>query len=258
MTPGRAQFRPCIDLHAGAVKQIVGGSLSGSGGEPLTNFISTRTPDYYARMYRDDGLAGGHVIQLGAGNEQAARAALAAWPGGMQLGGGVNPGNAEAWLAAGAGRVIVTSYVFVDGELCRDRLEEMVRLVGRERLVLDLSCRFRDGRYWVVTDRWQKFSRRVLRGDLLRDLAGSASEFLIHAVDSEGRLAGIDRRLLELLASESPIDCVYAGGITSFADIDAIERIGQGRIHFTVGSALDIFGGKLPYREVAARAAHRR
>ena len=249
-----AQFRPCIDLHDGMVKQIVGGSLSDHGGPPRTNFISERTPDYFARLYCRDGLRGGHVIQLGPGNEEAARQALAAWPGGLQLGGGVHPGNAESWLEAGASHLIVTSCVFANGELRRDKLAELVRLVGRERLVLDLSCRFRDGRYFIVTDRWQKFTRHTVEGVLLRELADSAAEFLIHAVDVEGRQAGIDRRLLELLAEESPIDCVYAGGISSFDDIAAIEEAGQGKIHYTIGSALAHVGGKRSYREVVTHA----
>ena len=251
----RAQFRPCIDLHDGVVKQIVGGTLSDHGGPPRTNFIASQSPDYFARLYRRDQLQGGHVIQLGPGNEQAAQQALAAWPGGLQLGGGIHPGNAEYWLDAGASHLIVTSCVFADGELRRDKLAELVRLVGRERLVLDLSCRFREGQYYIVTNRWQKFTRHTVEGSLLRELADSAAEFLIHAVDVEGRQTGIDHRLLELLAAESPIDCVYAGGIASFEDIAVIEKAGRGRIHYTIGSALDLFGGPLSYQEVVAHAA---
>ena len=254
MTIPRAQFRPCIDLHDGKVKQIVGGTLRDTGGGPATNFISGRTPAYYAELYRKLELPGGHVIQLGRGNETAAREALAAWPGGLQLGGGVTADNARNWLDAGASHVIVTSFIFSEGRLHRDRLAQLLRAVGREHLVLDLSCRKRDGKYYIVTDRWQKFTELAVGAEILADLAGSAAEFLVHAVDVEGKRQGIDRELLALLAEHSPIDCVYAGGIASMADIASIEEYGRGRVHYTVGSALDIFGGSLALAEIAAHA----
>ena len=250
----RAEFRPCIDLHIGVVKQIVGGTLDDAGAGLRTNFVSALPPSEYARRYRRDGLRGGHVIMLGPGNEEAARNALAAWPGGMQVGGGITADNAAAWLDAGAGKLIVTSYVFAGGELRRDRLEELKRIAGRDRLVLDLSCRRRDGRYWIVTDRWQRFTRCEVDAATLGSLAHDCAEFLIHAVDVEGRCAGIDRNLLTLLAADSPLPCVYAGGIRSFDDIAAIEEAGRGRIHYTIGSALDIFGGSLSYDRVVAHA----
>jgi len=249
-----ARFRPCIDLHGGRVKQIVGGTLRDTGAGPSTNFVSELPPDYYARLYREHDLTGGHVIQLGPGNEEAARQALAAWPGGLQLGGGVTAANASSWLEAGADKVIVTSFVFSGGELNRSRLKELLSVTGRERLVLDLSCRRKGEDYFVVTDRWQTFTELKVCRETLEELAESASEFLVHAVDVEGHQAGIDGTLLAILAEHSPIDCVYAGGISSLADVEKIERSGRGRVHYTIGSALDIFGGKLSFEEIASRA----
>ncbi len=246
----RSRFRPCIDLHDGKVKQIVGSSLRDDSSEVATNFVSPHGPEYFAALYRRDGLTGGHVIQLGSGNEEAARRALAAWPGGLQLGGGVNAANAQAWLDAGAAQVIVTSAIFKDGELKRGELEKIFAVTGRDRLVLDLSCRFRGDAYYIVTDRWQKFTRLAVNAETLADLGRYCCEFLIHAVDVEGKQQGIETDLVKLLAESSPIPCVYAGGIASFDDIRTIETLGQGRIHYTVGSALSIFGGPLSYQSI--------
>jgi phosphoribosylformimino-5-aminoimidazole carboxamide ribotide isomerase len=204
-------------------------------------------------MYRQDNLTGGHVIMLGPGNEAAAIEALAAWPGGMQVGGGITSANAACWLDRGASHVIVTSYVFHDGLLDWDRLRDLNRLLGKHRLVLDLSCRWRDDGYYVVTDRWQKFTQLRISQANLDQLATHCDEFLIHAVDVEGKCMGIDGRLLELLAAATPIATTYAGGISSLADLERIRTAGQGRIDVTVGSALDIFGGSgLSYRDVVA------
>lgn len=239
-------FRPCIDLHDGRVKQIVGGSLKdldhGSEG-PVTNFVSDQPPAWFAELYRRDGLTGGHVIQLGTGNRDAAREALAAWPGGLQLGGGVTLDNAEDWLAAGASHVIVTSHVFRDGRLDRDRLEALVARIGPERLVLDLSCRVLDGVYQVCTDRWQKYTDLEVCKETLEELAGYCSEYLVHAVDVEGLCRGVDLRLVRLLGEVSPIPVTYAGGARNLEDLEAVEREGSGRVDLTIGSALDIFGG---------------
>jgi phosphoribosylformimino-5-aminoimidazole carboxamide ribotide isomerase len=249
------EFRPCIDLHQGKVKQIVGSSLNDERPEAVAeNFVSAHKPSYYAELYKQDNLTGGHVIMLGSGNDEAARDALAAWPGGLQLGGGVNAANARQWLDAGAGGVIVTSYVFNNGAVDLDRLGELVKLTGRDRLILDLSCRVRDGRYYIVTDRWQKFTAVEVNAASLKSLAAYCREFLIHAVDVEGKQAGIDTALIALMAEFSPVPAVYAGGIRSLEDIDAIRRVGQGRISFTVGSALDIFGGPLKYEDVVRYA----
>ena len=247
------RFRPCIDLHDGRVKQIVGSSLGEDHAALRTNFASELPPAHYAELYRRDNLLGGHVIMLGSGNEAAAREALAAWPGGLQVGGGITDANAVQWLEAGASHVIVTSHVFHDGLLDRERLTALTQLVGRERLVLDLSCRWRQDGYYVVTNRWQKFTSLRISAQVLEDLARCCAEFLVHAVDVEGKCMGIDSRLLELLASSVPVPTTYAGGVAGWADLEQIRSSGGGRIDVTVGSALDIFGGSgLRYDEVVA------
>ena len=237
-------FRPCIDLHEGKVKQIVGGTLGGEPGRLQTNFVSDRPAAWYAELYRRDGLQGGHVILLGPGNETEARAALQAYPGGLQIGGGVNLDNARGWLDAGASHVIVTSWVFRGGKVDWARLAQLVQAIGKARLVLDLSCRRRGGDYFVVTDRWQKFTDVVISRESLENLAAWCAEFLVHAVDVEGQCRGIDQDLVSNLGQWSPIPTTYAGGASSLADLEAVTRLGQGRIDLTVGSALDIFGGR--------------
>ena len=244
-------FRPCIDLHEGQVKQIVGGSLSQSGAGLRTNFVSEKSAAWYAELYRRDGLKGGHVIQLGAGNDTAALAALAAYPGGLHLGGGVNLDNAPGWLEAGASHVIVTSWVFREGRVDWDRLAQLVAAIGRSRLVLDLSCRRREDDYFVVTDRWQKFTSEKISPELLLQLAVYCDEFLIHAADVEGLCRGIDHELVARLAEWTPLPTTYAGGAKSLADLEEVTRLGRGRIDLTIGSALDIFGGTgVQYAEV--------
>ena len=245
-------FRPCIDLHEGRVKQIVGGTLSDCAEGPQTNFVSARPASWYAELYRKDDLRGGHVIQLGSRNEIAAREALAAFPGGLQLGGGVNADNAAGWLDAGASHVIVTSWVFREGRLDADRLAMLVKTIGRERLVLDLSCRHRDGQYWVVTDRWQNFTEMIVNEATLQTLADSCAEYLVHAVDVEGQQTGIDLALVQTLSAHSPIPVTYAGGANSLADLESVAKASDGRVHLTIGSALDIFGGDLKYTDCVA------
>jgi len=246
-------FRPCIDLHEGKVKQIVGGTLSDAPGQLRTNFISDRPASWFAELYRRDNLKGGHVIMLGAGNEHAARSALGVFPGGMHVGGGINAVNARGWLDAGASHVIVTSWVFRDGHLDAVRLAELFRAVGPERLVLDLSCRKRGDDYFVVTDRWQKFTDLKINAETLNTLAASCSEFLVHAVDVEGLCRGVDEELVALLGQFSPIPTTYAGGASSLADLETVTKLGQGRIDLTIGSALDIFGGTgVRYDDVVA------
>ncbi len=252
------RFRPCIDLHDGRVKQIVGSTLQDSHSANLqTNFSSKLAPSYYARMYQRDSLTGGHIIMLGPGNEEAAVDALAGWPGGLQIGGGITVENAGYWLEKGASHVIVTSHVFHDGRLDAERLHRLCSKVGRQRLVLDLSCRWRDDGYYVVTDRWQKFTELRINPELLTELAHSCDEFLIHAVDVEGKCMGVDERLLDLLAEHAAIPITYAGGVGSMVDLERIRRAGKGGLDATVGSALDIFGGNgCTYAEVVA--FHRR
>jgi len=236
-------FRPCIDLHEGKVKQIVGGTLNAGPGRLQTNFVSDRPAAWYAELYQRDGLKGGHVIMLGPGNDTEAQAALQAYPGGLQIGGGVNLNNARAWLDAGASHVIVTSWVFRGGQVDWERLAQLVEAIGKVRLVLDLSCRRRGGGYFVVTDRWQKFTDLAISRESLEKLAEWCAEFLIHAVDVEGQCRGIDQELVSNLGQWSPIPTTYAGGAKSLADLAAVTRLGQGRIDLTIGSALDIFGG---------------
>jgi phosphoribosylformimino-5-aminoimidazole carboxamide ribotide isomerase len=246
-------FRPCIDLHEGKVKQIVGGSLSDSGTGLRTNFVSEKSAAWFAELYRRDELMGGHVILLGPGNEDAARAALAAYPGGLHLGGGVNQSNARTWLDAGASHVIVTSWVFREGRVDWERLNDLVSVIGRRRLVLDLSCRQRDGEYFVVTDRWQKFTTERISPELLTRLGSFCDEFLIHAADVEGLCGGIDHALVEKLAHWTPLPTTYAGGAKSLEDLETVTRLGLGRIDLTIGSALDIFGGSgVKYEEAVA------
>lgn len=236
-------FRPCIDLRGGKVVQIVGGTLTDSGAGTRTHFESERPASWFAALYRDDRLSGGHVIKLGPGNDDAARSALAAYPGGLHLGGGVDDTNARSWLDAGASHVIVTSWVFREGHLDRDRLRRLVDIVGKERLVLDLSCRRKGDDYFVVTDRWQRFTDLRVDAETLRDLAVQCAEFLVHAVDVEGLCRGIDEDLVRRLADHTPIPTTYAGGASSMDDLKRVTEIGNGRIDLTIGSALDLFGG---------------
>lgn len=247
------RFRPCIDLLNGRVVQIVGGSLTDQRDQrPVVNFETQQSPADYARLYQADHLVGGHIIALGPGNQAAAHAALAAFPGGMQVGGGITPGNAKSYLDAGASHVIVTSYVFREGQVDEERLQHLVEVVGKERLVLDLSCRQRDGAYWVVTDRWQRFTGVSIAADTLAWLAEHCAEFLVHAVDVEGKRLGIDATVVEMLGAWSPIPVTYAGGVKALTDLDLIYTVGQGRVDATIGSALDIFGGALRYQDVLA------
>ncbi len=242
------RFRPCIDLHEGQVKQIVGGSLTCQGVKE--NFVSGHDADYYSRLYKEHGLEGGHIIALGQGNEQQIERALKAYPKGMQVGGGVKAHNAKAYIELGASHVIVTSYIFNHGKLYLDHLEEMVETVGKDHLVLDLSCRKKDDTYYVVTNRWQKFTDFAINEENIRFLERYCDEFLVHAVDVEGLKNGIDNDLLGLLSRLVKIPCTYAGGITTIHDLQRIKDEGHDTIDFTVGSALDIFGGQLAFEEV--------
>jgi phosphoribosylformimino-5-aminoimidazole carboxamide ribotide isomerase len=247
----RMKFRPCIDLHDGKVKQIVGSSLNDDSSDSLvTNFEAEMSAADYARLYAKDSLTGGHVIMLGPGNEEAALSALQAYPGGLQLGGGINADNAKKYIEAGASHVIVTSYVFQNGQIDFERLSGLVKLIGKERLVLDLSCRKRGDTYYVVTDRWQKFTSYEITKHNLDELSAYCDEFLIHAVDVEGLCRGIETELVEKLGEWVTIPTTYAGGASQYSDLNLVKELGQGKIDLTIGSALDIFGGKIPYRDV--------
>ena len=243
------KFRPCIDLHDGKVKQIVGSSLSDSGKGLKTNFETDRSSAWFAELYKKDGIKGGHIIMLGKRNEDAAKEALVAYPGGLQVGGGINAGNAKEYIDAGASHVIVTSWIFPDGKLDRERLAELVKAIGKERLVLDLSCKRtnapNEAPAWnIATNRWQTLIDVQITEATLKDLAQSCDEFLIHAADVEGKQQGMDDELIRFLAAHSPIPATYAGGAKSLEDLVHVKEISGGRIDLTIGSALDLFGGK--------------
>jgi phosphoribosylformimino-5-aminoimidazole carboxamide ribotide isomerase len=247
------RFRPCIDLRNGRVVQIVGGSLNDETGQnPVTNFETERSPADFARMYQANNLTGGHVIALGPGNHNAALTALKTFPSGMQMGGGITPDNARKYLDAGASHVIVTSYVFRDGQVDLARLKQLVQTVGKNQLVLDLSCRIQDNDFWVVTNRWQKFTDVPVNRETLEWLSEYCVEFLVHGVDVEGKRVGIDETLVELLGNKSPIPVTYAGGAKTLTDLDRVKKLGQGKVDLTIGSALDIFGGDVKYSDVVA------
>lgn len=252
------KFRPCIDIHNGSVKQIVGGSLRDEGDSASENFVSERPASYFANLYREDGLTGGHVILLNKKDspyyEQTLRQglqALAAYPGGLQIGGGINAKNAPIFLENGASHVIVTSYLFKNGELSVDRLCKLADTVGKDRIVIDLSCRKQYGGYVVVTDRWQHFTNLAVTPELLQLLEPFCAEYLIHGVDAEGKRNGMEADLVAQLAEYDGLPVTYAGGLHSKKSIERFREISRGRLDYTVGSALDIFGGRLSYRELA-------
>lgn len=244
------RFRPCIDLHQGKVKQIVGETLTQDNQNVVENFVSELDSTYYAKMYQKDQLQGGHIIMLGAGNEVAATQALQAYPGGMQIGGGITADNATTYLQKGASHVIVTSFVFRNGELNMPNLQAIVAAVGKENLVIDLSCKERNGKWYVVTNQWTTFSDFEVNAGNIRELEQYCSEYLVHAVDVEGKQSGIQKTLASQLAQWVNIPTTYAGGARSIADLDNFKSLTNGSIDITIGSALDIFGGTLPYKQV--------
>ena len=251
------RFRPCIDIHNGKVKQIVGGSLLDEGNHAKENFVSEQDAAFFAGLYRENGISGGHVILLNPESSEfypetkrQAMLALGAYPGGLQVGGGMREDNAADFLEAGASHVIVTSYVFKNGQISYENLENVKTAGGREHLVLDLSCRKRDGQYYIVTDRWQKFTDVTVTEKLLHEMAGHCDEFLIHAVDVEGKASGIEGELVELLAKMEGFPVTYAGGVGSFSDLDELKKRGQNRVDVTIGSALDLFGGQMEFTRV--------
>lgn len=251
------EFRPCIDIHNGKVKQIVGGSLKDEGDQAEENFVSGQDAAFFAELYKKEGIRGGHIILLNPRSSEYYEAtkaqallALQAYPGGLQVGGGITPENAGEFLEAGASHVIVTSYVFRDGKVDYERLEQMKAAVGKDHLVLDVSCRKKDGKYYVVTDRWQKFTEEIVNEALLERLSVYADEFLVHAVDVEGKASGIEEELAALLGSWGKIPITYAGGVGSFSDLEKLKELGRNRVHVTIGSALDLFGGTMEYDKV--------
>lgn len=256
------EFRPCIDIHDGKVKQIVGGSL-GQADRAEENFVSKQDAAYFAAFYREKHLKGGHVIMLNGiehplyeKTKEQALMALRAYPMGLQVGGGVTDRNAEAFLEAGASHVIVTSFVFREGKIDYERLERLVQEVGREHIVLDLSCRKKDGEYYIVTDRWQNYTDTVLDLPLLDKLEGSCDEYLIHAVDVEGRASGIEEEVVKLLGAYRNRPVTYAGGVHDYQDLEILKRAGNGHVNVTVGSALDLFGGSMSLDRVMEICAY--
>ena len=251
------KFRPCIDIHNGQVKQIVGGSLKDQGDQAAENFVSEQDAAFYAELYRKSGLKGGHVILLNGkdspyyeATRKQALLALGKYPGGLQIGGGINPENAPEYLEAGASHVIVTSYVFKNGVISWDNLEKIRDTVGKEHLVLDLSCRKKDGSYYIVTDRWQNFTEEIVTPELMNKLGSYCDEFLVHAVDVEGKASGIEVELVKLLAKNHQLPVTYAGGVGSFQDLETLRMAGKNRVDVTVGSALDLFGGSMKWEDV--------
>lgn len=253
------RFRPCIDIHKGKVKQIVGGSLEDGSGSAKENFVSEKGAAFYAELYKNKGICGGHIILLDpTGSEyynadlEQAYSALETFRNGLQIGGGINAENAEDFLKRGASHVIVTSYVFKDGKVNIENLKKLVSAVGKENLVLDLSCRKKGEEYFIVTDRWQKFTDVKLDAETMEMFSGYCDEFLIHAVDVEGKAKGIEKPLAEFLGSIDGIPITYAGGIGSYEDLDILKKLGRGKLDFTVGSALDIFGGDLDFGKICS------
>lgn len=251
------EFRPCIDIHNGKVKQIVGGSLRDEGSAAAENFVAEQDAAFFAGLYRDAGLLGGHIILLNpVGSEyyeatkRQALSALSAYPGGMQIGGGITEENAEEFLEAGASHVIVTSYVFQNGRIHYERLQKLLERVGRERLVLDLSCKKVGDCYRIVTDRWQKVTEEVVNEALLDRLASYCDEFLIHAVDVEGKAQGIEQEVVRLLGNWGKLPITYAGGVHNYRDLELLQELGRNRLNVTVGSALDLFGGEMEWKKI--------
>ncbi|MBT4120542.1 MAG: phosphoribosylformimino-5-aminoimidazole carboxamide ribotide isomerase [Candidatus Magasanikbacteria bacterium] len=245
------QFRPCIDIHDGKVKQIIGSTLTNNF-SVTENFVADKDASYFANLYKKDGLSGGHIIMLDKKEKTKKQAlfALESFPDGLQIGGEINLDNAKKFISDGASRVIVTSYIFENGKLDFGKLQTLVDTIGKNRLILDLSCRKKDGKYYIVIDRWQTFTNLEVNLDTLNMLAKYCDEFLIHGVDVEGRKQGIEEELLKILKNFTKIPITYAGGIKDVGDIEKIKKIGNKKINFTVGSALDIFGGNLSYKKI--------
>ena len=251
------RFRPCIDIHNGKVKQIVGVSLTDVQDQASENFVSEQDASFYAELYKKAGIKGGHVILLNGhdspyyeSTKEQAILALHTYPGGLQIGGGVNPENAGEYLDAGASHVIVTSYVFQNGQVRYDRLDRLKKAVGKEHLVLDLSCRRRENSYYIVTNRWQTFTELRLIPEVLEELSGWCDEFLVHGVDVEGKAQGIDQELVQLLARYNGNKVTYAGGVKNFDDLELLKNYGNDKIDVTIGSALDLFGGDMEFSKV--------
>jgi len=255
----KMKFRPCIDIHNGKVKQIVGGSLLDENNRAEENFVSEKDAAWFAGMYAEKGIKGGHIILLNPVSSEfyentraQAIAALKRYPKGLQIGGGITAQNAAEYLEAGASHVIVTSFVFKNGQIHYGNLEKLKKEVGKEHLVLDLSCRKKDGLYYIVTDRWQNYTDTTLTEETLAFFSDFCDEFLVHAVDVEGKASGIEESVAKLLGDFGKLPVTYAGGVHEFTDLDRLKILGKDRVDVTIGSALDIFGGNMKFEEVLA------
>lgn len=238
------KFRPCIDLHNGKVKQIVGGTLSDSGAGLRENFTSDKHAADFAEIYQSDELKGGHVIQLGPGNTEAAELALQAYPAGLQIGGGIKLDNAAQWLEKGASHVIVTSSLFdSEGTFLWENLRQLAAEIGAKKLVVDLSCRKTPHGWTVAMNRWQTLTDIHITHSVLDDMAAYCGEFLVHAADVEGLCGGVDEDLVTYLGEWGKIPMTYAGGVANMDDVELVAEKSGGNIDLTVGSALDMFGG---------------
>lgn len=251
------RFRPCIDIHNGKIKQIVGGSLCDTGDLAKENFVGEKDGAWYAAFYQKDGLRGGHIILLNPQSspfyeetKRQAMLALKQYPDGFQIGGSITDVNAQEYLDAGASHVIVTSFVFKNGKISWENLKKLYEAVGKEHLVLDLSCKKKNGAYYIVTDRWQTFTDVTISNELLDVLSQYCSEFLVHSVDVEGKSSGIEEELVSILAAWNKIPITYAGGVGTMEHIKRLKELTDGKIDVTIGSALDLFGGTLPYTAV--------
>ncbi|RDW84740.1 phosphoribosylformimino-5-aminoimidazole carboxamide ribotide isomerase [Coleophoma cylindrospora] len=239
------KFRPCIDLHSGQVKQIVGGTLTTAAADLKTNYVSKLPAGHFAKLYKENGLDGAHVIMLGPGNEEAAREALSEWKGGLQIGGGITDQNAKQWIEWGAEKVIITSFLFPSGKFSQERLEAVLAALGgdKSKLVIDLSCRKKDNTWFVAMNKWQTLTDMEVDEKSIKSLEPYCSEFLIHAADNEGLQKGIDEQLVQKLAEWCSIPVTYAGGGRNLQDLDHVKTLSEGRVDLTIGSALDVFGG---------------
>lgn len=252
------EFRPCIDIHNGKVKQIVGATLRDEENQAEENFVSGLDAASYAGIYKEKGLKGGHVILLNASDsayfaetKRQAFLALGAYPGGLQAGGGICAENAAEYIDAGASHVIVTSYVFSNGEIHYERLKKLRQAVGKERVVLDLSCKRYPEGYVIMTDRWQKKTGVVLEEEILAGLSDYCDEFLVHAVDVEGKGGGIEEEVVRLLGRFTACPVTYAGGVHDMDDLALLKKLGGNHVNVTIGSALDLFGGSMSFEQVA-------
>ncbi|PVH24623.1 phosphoribosylformimino-5-aminoimidazole carboxamide ribotide isomerase [Sphingobacterium corticibacter] len=244
-------FRPCIDVFKAKVVQLIGTSLFGGDERTIIkHFESEYSPAYYAKLFKEDDLKGGHILSLGSGNNDVVIEALSAFSGGMKYGGGVTAENAHVYLDAGATHVIVNSYVFNNGEINYSNLDSLVKSIGKDKLVLDMSCRKRNGEYYIVTNLWEKFTNVRINKQSLLEISGYCDEIIVHGVDSEGRKQGLESDLVKILAEHTPIKTVYAGGISSISDLNLIKELGNEKIDPCIGTALSIYGGNLPYQDV--------